>query len=275
MHRRFESLVAGSVALAVLGLPLPLRAAERTVELRSNGDYASVPLPEGTREVEIVEQRAGACRFNRSWGYDLGNRELWVNGGCGGLFRISGDLRADDKNSSNVGAAVAAALAVAGIAILASRQGDKDRPSYPPERPDRPDRPGRPDPTPPDGRPGSLRGANGLCLDMRGREVAQGTEAIVERCNGGRNQRFVYAGNGELRSGSLCLDIADGSNDNGARLIAWPCNGQTNQRWHFSGATIRSAMNGRCIDIFQGAARAGQPVVVWDCNGRANQRWWW
>ena len=125
------------------------------------------------------------------------------------------------------------------------------------------------------GRDSSLRGQGGLCLDMRGREVSQGTEAIVYSCNGGRNQRFRWTRNGELQVGGMCLDVANGSNYNGARLIAWPCNGGRNQRWYVSGSTIRSAQNGRCVDIFQGVARPEQPVVVWDCNGGRNQRWWW
>lgn len=267
MGRRWTRSVVWATCAALTYTPWGVQAAEQTVELNSNGDYASMRLPDGAREVDLVEQRSGACRFNRTWGYDLSNKELWVNGGCSGRFRITGDLRSDDNASSNTGAAVAAALAVAGIAVLASRHGDRDRPYGPPNE--------SPDWGYGGGRSGNIRGQGGLCLDMRGREVSQGTEAIVYPCNGGRNQRFRWTRNGELQVGGMCLDIANGSNANGAMLIAWPCNGGRNQRWYSSGSSIRSGQNGRCIDVFQGVARPEQPVVVWDCNGRANQRWWW
>jgi len=260
--------VAWTTCMAMAAPHSLASASEQEVELQSNGDYVTARLPDGTREVNLDEQRAGVCRFNRTWGYDLTNKELWVNGGCSGRFTISGDLRTDNNGSSNTGAAVAAALAIAGIAILATRDKDHDRPSGPPPN-------SQPDWGYGQGRTGPVRGQGGLCLDMRGREVAQGTEAIVYACNGGRNQRFQWTGNGEMRVANMCMDIANNSNANGARWIAWPCNGGNSQRWYVSGSSIRSAQNGRCLDIFQGVPRPAQAVVVWDCNGRPNQRWWW
>lgn len=267
MRQWFRRSVVAVTCAALQWTPLGAHAAEQYLELSSNGDYQTLRLPDGTREVELADARSGNCRFNRTWGYDLSSKELWVSSGCSGRFRVTGDLRGDSNERSNAGAAVAAALAIAGIAALASQHGDRDRPYG---RPD-----DRPDWNYGGGRDGSLRGQGGLCLDMRGREVSQGTEAIVYSCNGGRNQRFRWTRNGELQVGGMCLDVANGSNFNGARLIAWPCNGGRNQRWYVSGSTIRSAQNGRCVDIFQGVARPEQPVVVWDCNGGRNQRWWW
>ena len=55
-------------------------AGQQIVELGANGAPASVQMPRGTREVDLVNQRAGNCRFGRTWGYDLNSLVLWVNG---------------------------------------------------------------------------------------------------------------------------------------------------------------------------------------------------
>ena len=57
---------------ALCALPLMLfqgvaQAAMHTVEVTSTGNEVSVPLPPGTQEVELESQRAGNCRFGRSF----------------------------------------------------------------------------------------------------------------------------------------------------------------------------------------------------------------
>lgn len=258
----------GLVVLLSVGLTLPSGAAwagEQTVELRSRSGYQSYRLPDDTTEVELVDQLQGACRFNRSWGYDLSNKELWVNSGCGGRFKISTEAASSDK-SSNVGAAVAAAAVIAGIAILASKDKHKDDGGgWQPE-------------------PGSgggsgwgsqqIRGEAGLCLDIEG-NARPGNNLIVFNCHNGSNQRFEWGRRGELRVGGLCVDVADGNTDDGARVIAWHCNGQRNQRWRAYGGQIRSEATGKCLDLKEGRARPKQPVIMWRCNGQSNQRWSW
>ena len=135
---------------------------------------------------------------------------------------------------------------------------------------------------PPSGRPhpggGSqwggreVRGQNGLCLDISG-GVRPGNELIVYQCNGGPNQRFERAGNGEIRVGGLCLDVAQGSRRQGAGVVAWECRNQPNQKWDWRGNEIRSRDTGMCLDLEGGRARPGQRVVMWPCTGASNQRW--
>lgn len=276
MSRVFQRWVVPALALALAAPHASGLAAQTTIDLRSDGGEVTASLPSGTREVELSEQTQGNCRFGRTWGYDLSKRELWASGGCGGRFRVVSDGAASEgsPSGSNAGAAVAAAAAVAGIALLASRHKHHDDRNYD-------DDIGRRGYEPPnsrygdDGREGTLHGAGGLCLDMRGREVRQGTDAIVYNCNGGRNQRFNWTRDGELRVAGMCLDVANNDTRNGAKLVAWPCNGGRNQRWIVSGSTIRSALSGRCLDIRDGNSFPGQNVIVWDCHGSSNQRWWW
>ncbi|MBA2413373.1 MAG: ricin-type beta-trefoil lectin domain protein [Burkholderiaceae bacterium] len=283
-----RSMVA-AVSIVLTATVLPARAAEQSVNLASNGKYVTYRLPRNTREVELVTQRAGVCRFNRTWGYDLSNRELWVNSGCAGTFNVVSHeapaAAAAAPQSSNTGAALAAAAALAGIAILGNRgrnDSDNSQPYYPP--------PNAPAYQPPSGgyypsstgsypqgggREGPLHGANGLCLDMRGDRVQQGTEAILYNCHGKNNQRFVWTPRGELTVGGMCLDVAGGRRNNGSRLIAWPCNGGGNQQWAVNGSSIRGNGSGKCLDGGGGQPQRGSAVAIWDCNGSSGQQWWW
>ena len=59
-----------------LCLPLLLNtqaaiAQDQFVDLQSNGGYTSYRLPDDTTQVDLSAQTQGACRFNRTWGYDL------------------------------------------------------------------------------------------------------------------------------------------------------------------------------------------------------------
>ena len=103
----------------LVGTP-PALAQDQLVDLQSSGGYTSYRLADDVTQVDLVEQTQGACRFNRTWGYDLTNRELWTNGGCGGRFKITRTYASGNNSGSNAGAAVAAVAAIAGIALLAN-----------------------------------------------------------------------------------------------------------------------------------------------------------
>jgi hypothetical protein len=289
----FRTLQRVTVALCVpvLLLPAGASAAEQLIELSSSGREAKYTLPAGTREVELVTQRTGSCRLGRTWGYDLSSRELWVNGGCGGQFKIiTHEAASAAPDSSNTAAALAAAAAIAGVAILASKgrhdhsntNYQQQQPYYPPANNPNyyPPSSGYHPPTagyypPGGGRQGTIHGPGGMCLDMLGDRVQQGTGAILYACHGKGNQRFNWTPRGELIVENMCLDIAGGSNANGARVIAWPCNGGRNQQWFVSGSQIQSQQNGKCLDVEGGSIRSGSPVNVYDCHGGPNQRWFW
>lgn len=253
----------GCLLLAwALVLPSLPAWAQTTVELRSDGGYQSLPLAPEVKEVELVEQTQGACRFNRSWGYDLTNRELWVNGGCGGRFKLV-KPEAEESRGSNAAAAAVAVAAIAGIAILANRS-----------HRDRPDDSGPPDPPLGYGQP--IRSQRGMCLDVADGRMRPGAVVQLYACHGRENQRFTWGRGGEIVTPNrLCLDIQNANTNDGARLIVWNCSGARNQRWYARGGTIVSQLNGKCVDVFEGQFRNGQAVVAWSCNGGPNQRWWW
>jgi hypothetical protein len=234
------------------------RAQDQVVDLVSYGGYTSQRLADDVTQVDLQEQTHGRCRFNRSWGYDLSNRELWADAGCGGRFRLTRSERAENRGS-NTAAAVAALAAIAGIALLANHnRHDPVQPNPPPNA---------------DG--GMIRGLGGLCLDSDGGEVRPGARLQIYGCHGRSNQRFSWGRSGELMVDNLCLDIEGANRNDGARVIAWSCSGAANQLWRANGNQIVSRFNGKCLDVFDGKAKNGQPVGVWACNGGQNQRWWW
>ena len=258
---RARATCAALVA-AVLAMPPAPAGANATVDLRSGGGYQSLPIASDVTEVELVEQTQGACRFNRTWGYDLTNRELWVNGGCGGRFKLVKAEAEDSSRNSNAAAAAVAVAAIAGIAILAKANRDRPDSSPPPE------------PPPPYGQP--IRSQRGMCLDVADGRMRPGAAVQLYACHGRENQRFSWGRGGEIVTpNQLCLDIQNANQADGARLIVWNCSGARNQRWHARGGTIVSQLNGKCMDVFEGQFRNGQPVVAWGCNGGPNQRWWW
>lgn len=255
-HGARAALLAAACALAH-----PAARADQVVELRSSGGYETTKIASDVTEVELLEQTQGACRFSRTWGYDLTNRELWVNGGCGGKFKLVQPAAAEDSRSSNAAAAAVAVAAIAGIAILA--HANRDRNDTPP--PDNSYYRGKP-----------IRTQSGMCLDVSGGNPRPGTLVQLYQCHGRENQRFSWGRGGELVTpGNLCLDIANANSGEGARLVVWNCSGAPNQRWIARGNTIVSRMHGKCLDVFEGKFRNGQPVVMWSCNGGPNQRWWW
>ncbi|MGZ8273169.1 MAG: lectin [Burkholderiaceae bacterium] len=305
MNRTLQRATA-MLSVSLLVLPDAVGASEKLIDLASSGREAKYTLPADTREVELVSQRSGQCRFGRTWGYDLAARELWVNGGCAGQFKIiAHEAGKGPPSSSNAGAALAAAAAIAGVAILASRgKHDDDRssaqggyyappnnPGYyePPNNPGYYTPPNSPNYYPPSagyhppqagsypsggGRQGTIHGPGGMCLDMRG-GLIQGTQAIIHSCHGRNNQRFNWTPRGELIVGNMCLDVAGGSRENGASVIAWECNGNRNQQWVVNGTRIQSKQNGKCLDVAGGMIRTDAPVIVHDCHGGQNQRWFW
>ena len=252
------------LCLPLLANPARAQAQDQLVDLRSNGGYTSYRLADDVTQVDLVEQTQGACRFNRTWGYDLTNRELWTNGGCGGRFKLARSYAAGSSGGgSNAGAAVAAVAAIAGIALLANhnRHDDERRPEYPD--------PGY------GGRGGEIRGAGGLCLDVRGGKFQPGTTLQMYGCNGTASQRFSLGRGGEIRVRDLCVDVDRGDPRDGARVVLWPCSGSRSQSWSPRGGQIVSELNGKCLDVEDGRVRQEAPAMVWSCNRSPSQRWWW
>jgi hypothetical protein len=278
-------------AVALVCVPLVLcqsiaQAAVHSIEVTSTGNEVSVPLPPGTQEVELETQRAGNCRFGRTWGYDLSSLRMWVNGGCAGVFKVvirdnavPATASTEGDASSNTGAALAAMAAIAGVAILASQSNKHQNNNgyYPPPPPPPPPGPGMypgPGMPPPGARPMVIRNASGGCLDLQGGRNRPGTPVQLWECNNRPSQMFYPTPYNELTVQGLCLEPAGRTPQVGVPVVVAPCDRSAAQRWFFSGAQIRNGQNGMCIDSYNQGR--GSPVVQAFCNGGApGQRWFW
>jgi hypothetical protein len=286
--KRFARRATALACVASLsGVHLPAASAVQSVELASNGSEVTTALPPGTTEVELATQRAGSCRFGRTWGYDLGARQLWVSGGCAGGFRVhvrehAVPAQAGQPENSNAAAGLAAMAAIAGVAILAS-QSNKHRHDnvYVPPAPPPPPQGGGYYPPPnwgggyPQPRAGVIRNSAGMCIDMQGGTVRPNVPAGLFQCHGRANQQFQWSPRSELVVAGMCLDIAGRNAVDGARIVAWNCDGSPTQQWVAQGASIRNRYSGQCIDLANNNSTNQAPIIAYRCHGGQNQRWFW
>jgi hypothetical protein len=130
----------------------------------------------------------------------------------------------------------------------------------------------------------SIPGTNGValvtaaanrCVDFAMNTVANGSQAALWDCSGGRNETFTQTSRGELVVyGNKCLDAAGGSTANGTKVVLWDCTNATNQKWTVnSNGTVTNNASGLCLDAEGGAAANGTRMILWSCNGQSNQRW--
>lgn len=261
------------------------RGLVRTVTLNSSGGYASAPIGVDTVDVRLVQVHGGACRARETWGWDVGIGALWVDGGCSATFQI---LTRGVQPVYPQGP-------VAPVQPMPPQPVRPQPPIYPPQ-PVYPSQPVYPQPptgpsgqgyappvhpgpgyppppvyAPVEGRP--IRGANNLCLDVRG-NGGIGAPLIVYACHGRGNQRFAWTPGGELRVDGLCVDIANSDPRDGAAVVAWQCNGGRNQQWVADRGMIRSRIGGKCLTVW-GPPRPEAPVAMAECRGQPGQYWRW
>ncbi|GIF20707.1 hypothetical protein BJ973_001387 [Actinoplanes tereljensis] len=117
-------------------------------------------------------------------------------------------------------------------------------------------------------RTGTIRGQNGLCLDLNGGVAIAFNHVQVTDCNGTEAQRWTLATDGTLRVQGMCALILG---DDTVHIVG--CDGRTPAQWRTSGQLIINAANDECLTDPAGGATAGTAVTVTTCNGRANERW--
>ncbi|GAA2669622.1 Lysophospholipase L1 [Actinosynnema pretiosum] len=61
--------------------------------------------------------------------------------------------------------------------------------------------------------------------------VAPELPVLLAACDGGVDQRWAFAGDGQLVGSGHCLDAHGSGSANGTPVVLWRCNGQPNQRW--------------------------------------------
>jgi ricin-type beta-trefoil lectin protein len=117
-------------------------------------------------------------------------------------------------------------------------------------------------------RTGTIRGQNGLCLDLNGGVAVAFNHIQVFTCNGTAAQTWTLDTDGTLRVQGMCAMIVG---DDTVHIIA--CDGRTTAQWRADGQLLINASNGECLTDPSGGTQSGTAVKVATCNGSANQRW--
>ncbi|HEV2346707.1 MAG TPA: glycoside hydrolase family 3 C-terminal domain-containing protein [Actinocrinis sp.] len=120
---------------------------------------------------------------------------------------------------------------------------------------------------------GQVTGYQGLCLDVRSANSADGTPVQVYTCNGTNAQQWTVASNGTLQALGKCLDVSAGGTANGTLVQLYTCNGTGAQVWQAgANSSLVNPQSGKCLDD-TGSGGSGTQVQIWSCTGASNQAW--
>ncbi|HEV2343696.1 MAG TPA: ricin-type beta-trefoil lectin domain protein [Actinocrinis sp.] len=122
---------------------------------------------------------------------------------------------------------------------------------------------------------GQITGYQGLCLDVRGANSADGTPVQVYTCNGTNAQSWtVDSTNNTVQALGKCLDVTAAGTANGTLVQLYTCNGTGAQVWQpQSNGELVNTNSGSCLDD-TGWGGSGTQVQIWACGGgQANQTW--
>ena len=120
---------------------------------------------------------------------------------------------------------------------------------------------------------GAVTGYQGLCLDVRGANSADGTPVQVYTCNGTTAQQWTVASNGSVQALGKCLDVTGAGTANGTLVQLYTCNGTGAQHWQAqSNGELVNTNSGSCLDD-TGNGGSGTQVQIWSCADTANQQW--
>ncbi|WP_433824984.1 ricin-type beta-trefoil lectin domain protein [Actinoplanes sp. CA-015351] len=116
---------------------------------------------------------------------------------------------------------------------------------------------------------GALTSRNGLCLDLRGGDAAEGREVHVDDCNGTSPQRWQLRADKTLEVLDMCAYLVG---DGTVELTG--CDTRTTAQWTLDeNGRLTNAANGQCLTDPYFGARPGNQVIVTRCTGANNQQW--
>ena len=121
---------------------------------------------------------------------------------------------------------------------------------------------------------GQITGYQGLCLDVRGANSADGTPVQVYTCNGTNAQSWTVDNTANtVQSLGKCLDVSAAGTANGTLVQLYTCNGTGAQVWQpQSNGELINPNSGKCLDD-TGFGGAGTQVQIWACADSSNQQW--
>lgn len=115
---------------------------------------------------------------------------------------------------------------------------------------------------------GTIRGENGLCLDVAGGILLDDAAVQVSTCNGSGTQLWLLATDGTMRVGAECALIVG---DDTVHIVS--CDGRSTAQWRISGSTLINAADNKCLTDPAKGTTPGTAVTVTRCTKAANQQW--
>ncbi|WP_205323808.1 PHB depolymerase family esterase [Glycomyces sp. YM15] len=116
--------------------------------------------------------------------------------------------------------------------------------------------------------------ASNRCVNIPGAGTANGTQAVLWKCNGSADQTFTHTVSGELQVNGKCLEAQGSGTAEGTKAVIGDCSGGADQRWNVNAdGTITNAHNSLCLDAFGGGTNNGTRIILWTCSGGSNQQW--
>jgi hypothetical protein len=121
-----------------------------------------------------------------------------------------------------------------------------------------------------------INNASGLCMDITGQNMTNGTNVGLWNCNGGSWQKWYLEGSTgmihSLKDPRFCLDN-NSAYENGANIMIWTCWGGDPQRFinNGDGTFSVAAAPVQVIDAY--GTNAGDNVGTWENWHGINQQW--
>jgi Ricin-type beta-trefoil lectin domain/Glycosyl hydrolases family 16 len=124
------------------------------------------------------------------------------------------------------------------------------------------------------GTTGPIKGYEGLCVDVRAANSANGTPVQVYTCNGTNAQQWTVVEAGStLQALGKCMDITGGGTANGTLVQLYGCNDTGAQVFiPQSNGELYNPQSGKCLDD-TGYGGSGTQLEIWTCDDTSNQVW--
>ena len=117
---------------------------------------------------------------------------------------------------------------------------------------------------------GQVTNGLGNCLNVTGRNVANGATVGTATCVASLSDTWTFAGDGSVRALGRCLEIKDAAVADGTLAWSNACSGGAAQVWQLRpDGTLINPLSGKCLDSTQGATS----VAIQPCTGAQNQVW--
>ncbi|MDX3575154.1 ricin-type beta-trefoil lectin domain protein [Streptomyces sp. ID05-47C] len=119
--------------------------------------------------------------------------------------------------------------------------------------------------------------ASDRCVDVTDSQDGKGRDGTplqIYDCSGTANQKWVFNGDGTVRSLGMCMDVAWGSREDGAVIQLARCSGNPAQQFVMSAAgDLVNPQADKCVDVKDSGTGNESKLQLWTCSGTPNQKW--